>query len=149
MIVLHVDVPKATYATSVSSKNSAGSGIGQSPTPTISGIVSAKSIVGSSSTYRPTARIRQRRQRSAKELVTLWLSTASSFRRQDDLGETLKAIQNAEEIDGANPDVWCQVSVTVKINKVRRYVSRQLINTCQSFSLACIVWPPSVHSRKL
>ncbi|CAG8518364.1 1508_t:CDS:10 [Paraglomus brasilianum] len=103
-----LDVPKTTYATSISSKNSAGSGIGQSPTPTISGIVSAKSVVGSSSTSRPTARIRQRRQRSAKELVTLWLSTASSFRRQDDLGETLKAIQNAEEIDGANPDVWCQ-----------------------------------------
>ena len=42
---------------------------------------------------------------------------SSSFRRQDDLGETLKAIQNAEEIDGANPDVWCQVSMAVKINK--------------------------------
>ena len=44
-------------------------------------------------------------------LATLWLLSASAFRRLDRMEESLRAIEEAEHIDASNPDVWYNVSL--------------------------------------
>ncbi|CAG8486912.1 7648_t:CDS:10 [Funneliformis mosseae] len=108
-----LDVPKANYASSIaSSRNSASSGIRRSPTSTIVGVQTATTkLVNQSFAYSLqaiTLKTRQRRQRAAKALTDLWLSSASTFRRLGNFEEAQKAIENAEEVDNSSPDVWCQ-----------------------------------------
>ncbi|CAI2165960.1 1376_t:CDS:10 [Funneliformis geosporum] len=104
-----LDVPKTNYAPSIaSSRNSASSGLRRSPTSTI---VGAAKLVNQSTTPAlqvTTLKTRQRRQRAAKALTDLWLSSASTFRRLGNFEEAQKTIENAEEVDNSSPDVWCQ-----------------------------------------
>ncbi|CAG8433123.1 7787_t:CDS:10 [Ambispora gerdemannii] len=105
-----LDVPKANYAVSVaSSKNSNSSAIRRSPTPTISGIASMKSIPASTAHSSQPPSIRQRR--ANKALSELWLASAAAYRRLGNFEEVQKAIESAEEIDGTNPDLWCQLGL--------------------------------------
>ncbi|CAG8451093.1 6862_t:CDS:10 [Ambispora leptoticha] len=108
-----LDVPKANYAVSIaSSKNSGSSVIRHSPTPTISGVASMKSIPASTShSSQPALGIRQRRQRANKALSELWLASAAAYRRLGNFEEAQKAIESAEEIDGSNPDLWCELGL--------------------------------------
>lgn len=59
---------------------------------------------------RPTTKSVQRTSRANKVLATLWLLSASAFRRLDRMEEALRAIEEAENIDASNPDVWYNVS---------------------------------------
>lgn len=60
---------------------------------------------------RPTTKSVQRTSRANKVLATLWLLSASAFRRLDRMEESLRAIEEAEYIDASNPDVWYNVSL--------------------------------------
>ncbi|CAG8527190.1 13023_t:CDS:10 [Acaulospora colombiana] len=108
-----LDVPKANYAPSIaSSRNSASSR--RSPTPTIAGLSSSKSIMSSvqqTHQMHQTLKTKLRRQRAAKALSDLWLFSASAFRRLGNLEEAQKAIESAEDADCSNPDVWCQFGI--------------------------------------
>lgn len=52
-----------------------------------------------------------RTARANKALVTLWLMSASAFRRLGRMEDALKAIEEAERVDASNPDVWYQVHI--------------------------------------
>lgn len=61
-------------------------------------------------TLSPSAERKARRaQYEAKLLAQLWLVSAASFRRAVKMDECRIAIQEAERIDPADPDVWVQV----------------------------------------
>ncbi|KAG9298511.1 hypothetical protein G9A89_016508 [Geosiphon pyriformis] len=106
-----LEVPKANYASSIASSKNSSSSIRRSPTPTISGIGSIKSILPSNTYSQLPLSVRKRRKRATKALADIWLASASSFRRLGNLEETQKALECAEEIDGANPDIWCQLGL--------------------------------------
>lgn len=50
-----------------------------------------------------------RTTRANKVQVTLWLLSASTFRRLGKMADALRAIEEAERVDASNPDVWYQV----------------------------------------
>jgi len=58
---------------------------------------------------RPTGHSVVRTARANKVLVTLWLMSASAFRRLGRMDDAMKAIEEAERVDASNPEVWYQV----------------------------------------
>lgn len=53
--------------------------------------------------------------RATDVLVKLWLMSAASFRRAGKLEECRGAIQEAESLNGDDPDIWVQVSSFLKL----------------------------------
>ncbi|KAF9125976.1 hypothetical protein BGX30_000205 [Mortierella sp. GBA39] len=107
----NLDIPKANYASSITS-------IGSSGSKKRSKLIPAAAAASGSSTLpksllsapvavqRPTTKSIQRTSRANKVLATLWLLSASAFRRLDRMEESIRAIEEAEHIDASNPDVW-------------------------------------------
>ncbi|KAG0199014.1 hypothetical protein BGX28_007623 [Mortierella sp. GBA30] len=115
-----LDIPKPNYASSITSIGSSGSRKkgGKLIPPAAAAAAAASNATMSRSllnipltVQRPTGKSVQRTARANKMLVTLWLLSASSFRRLDRMEEALKAIQEAERIDASNPDVWYQLGL--------------------------------------
>jgi hypothetical protein len=52
-----------------------------------------------------------RTARANKVLVTLWLMSASAFRRIDRMEDARRAIEEAERVDASDADVWYQVYI--------------------------------------
>ncbi|KAG0258957.1 hypothetical protein BG011_002960 [Mortierella polycephala] len=118
----NLDIPKANYASSVTSIGSSGSKkkgkVATSPAVATGAAANASNITLSKSAQnilppvqRPTDKSVMRTARANKVLVTLWLLSASTFRRLDRMEEALKAIEEAERIDASNPDVWYQLGL--------------------------------------
>lgn len=110
------DVPRHNYAPSIAS--STGSTHSRfrriPPPPTVHGAVSHTPLTRSAlglppSVQRPTTKAVMRTARANKVLVTLWLLSASTFRRLGKTADALRAIEEAERVDASNPDVWYQV----------------------------------------
>ncbi|KAF8933122.1 hypothetical protein BGZ47_011022 [Haplosporangium gracile] len=107
----NLDIPKANYASSITSIGSSGSkkrgklipaaAAASGNTTLPKSLLSAPVVV-----QRPTTKSIQRTSRANKVLATLWLLSASAFRRLDRMEESLRAIEEAEHIDASNPDVW-------------------------------------------
>lgn len=110
------EIPKPNYASSITSIGSSGSKKNKKlvpPAAAASNVGSAtlgKSLlVPPTTVQRPTTKSVQRVARANKVLASLWLLSASTFRRLDRMEEALKAVEEAERIDASNPDVWYQV----------------------------------------
>ncbi|KAF9194555.1 hypothetical protein BGZ51_009118 [Haplosporangium sp. Z 767] len=119
-----LDIPKTNYASSVTSIGSSGSKKkGKMATPPAAAAAAAAAATASNialsksaqnilpPVQRPTDKSVMRTARANKVLVTLWLLSASTFRRLDRMEEALKAIEEAERIDASNPDVWYQLGL--------------------------------------
>ncbi|KAG0291457.1 hypothetical protein BGZ96_005182 [Linnemannia gamsii] len=112
-----LEVPKANYASSITSS------IGSSPNkhrkipPPAAAAGANQGTLGRSllslppPVYRPTTKSVMRTARANKVLVTLWLMSASAFRRLGRMEDALKAIEEAERVDASNPDVWYQLGL--------------------------------------
>ncbi|KAG0046743.1 hypothetical protein BGZ90_008094, partial [Linnemannia elongata] len=109
-----LEVPKANYASSITSS------IGSSPNkhrkipPPAAAAGANQASLGRSllslppPVQRPTTKSVMRTARANKVLVTLWLMSASAFRRLSRMEDALKAVEEAERVDASNPDVWYQ-----------------------------------------
>ncbi|KAF9930266.1 hypothetical protein FBU30_000686 [Linnemannia zychae] len=111
-----LEVPKANYASSITS--SIGSNTNRNrkvPPPaaagTNSGTLGRSLLSLPPPVHRPTTKSVMRTARADKMLVTLWLMSASGFRRLGRLEDALKAIVEAERVDASNPDVWYQLGL--------------------------------------
>ncbi|KAF9926655.1 hypothetical protein FBU30_003799 [Linnemannia zychae] len=108
----NLDIPKANYASSITSIGSAGSKKRSKLIPAAAAASSGSATLLRShlsapdAVQRPTTKSVMRDARANKVLATLWLMSASSFRRLDRMEEALRAIEEAERIDASNPDVW-------------------------------------------
>lgn len=114
-----LEIPKANYASSITSS------IGSSPNkhrrilPPAAAAGANQGTLGRSllslppPVYRPTTKSVMRTARANKVLVTLWLMSASAFRRLGRMEDALKAIEEAEHVDASNPDVWYQVYIAL------------------------------------
>lgn len=112
-----VEVPKANYASSITSS------IGSSPNkhrkipPPAAAAGANQASLGRSllslppPVQRPTTKSVMRTARANKVLVTLWLMSASAFRRLSRMEDALKAVEEAERVDASSPDVWYQVHI--------------------------------------
>ncbi|KAG0308907.1 hypothetical protein BGZ98_006258 [Dissophora globulifera] len=110
-----LDVPKANYASSVSSISSTGSKSRRHNHPPAAA-AGQTSLIRSVLSLPPTVHRRSvktvlRTARANKVLVTLWLLSASTFRRLDRMEDAQKAIEEAERTDASNPDVWYQLGL--------------------------------------
>ncbi|GJJ76796.1 cargo-transport protein YPP1 [Entomortierella parvispora] len=107
-----LDIPKANYASSIASsigstgsKNRRGA-----PQPMTPATPLGRSLLSLPPTVRrPTGQSVMRTARANKVLVTLWLMSASAFRRLGRMDDAMKAIEEAERVDASNPDVWYQL----------------------------------------
>ncbi|KAF9980637.1 hypothetical protein BGZ65_004861, partial [Modicella reniformis] len=116
-----LDIPKQNYASSVTSIGSSGSKWRNKPIPPAATAAAAAAAAGTSvgkslqnipaTVQRSTGRDVLRTARANKVLVTLWLMSASVFRRLDRMEEALKAIEEAERVDASNPEVWYQLGL--------------------------------------
>ncbi|KAI8605462.1 hypothetical protein EDD21DRAFT_363470 [Dissophora ornata] len=111
-----LDIPKANYASSVTSVGSSGSKMKGKLTPPAAAAAANATLNRSplntlSTIQRPTGKSAMRTVRANKTLATLWLMSASAFRRLDRMDEALKAIEEAEQVDVSNPDVWYQLGL--------------------------------------
>ncbi|KAI1312681.1 hypothetical protein EDD11_002880 [Mortierella claussenii] len=109
-----LDVPKPNYASSITSSiGSTGSKGRRNPPPAAAGpspvVRSAMSLPPT--VQRPTTKSVMRTARANRVLVTLWLLSASTFRRLGRMEDALKAIEEAERVDASNPDVWYQLGL--------------------------------------
>ncbi|KAK3830849.1 MAG: hypothetical protein JOS17DRAFT_150437 [Linnemannia elongata] len=107
----NLDIPKANYASSITSIGSSGSKKRNKLIPAAAASSGSatlpKSLLSAPvAVQRPTTKSVQRNSRANKVLATLWLLSASAFRRLDRMEESLRAIEEAEHIDASNPDVW-------------------------------------------
>ncbi|KAH7058527.1 hypothetical protein BKA57DRAFT_151823 [Linnemannia elongata] len=107
----NLDIPKANYASSITSIGSSGSKKRNKLIPAAAASSGSatlpKSLLSAPvAVQRPTTKSVQRTSRANKVLATLWLLSASAFRRLDRMEEALRAIEEAENIDASNPDVW-------------------------------------------
>jgi hypothetical protein len=113
---IQIDIPKANYASSITSIGSSGSKKRGKLIPAAAASSGSatlpKSLLSAPvAVQRPTTKSVQRTSRANKVLATLWLLSASAFRRLDRMEESLRAIEEAEYIDASNPDVWYNVSL--------------------------------------
>ncbi|KAF9361437.1 hypothetical protein BGX26_003181 [Mortierella sp. AD094] len=112
-----LDIPKKNYASSINSVGSSGSKKKSKLIPPAAAAAAANATGGKSvqnipqAVQRPTGKSVLRAARANKVLATLWLMSASIFRRLDRMEEALKAIEEAERIDASNPDVWYQLGL--------------------------------------
>ncbi|KAG0074580.1 hypothetical protein BGZ90_010635 [Linnemannia elongata] len=107
----NLDIPKANYASSITSIGSSGSKKRNKLIPAAAASSGSATLTKSLlsapvAVQRPTTKSVQRTSRANKVLATLWLLSASAFRRLDRMEEALRAIEEAENIDASNPDVW-------------------------------------------
>ncbi|KAF9095692.1 hypothetical protein BGX23_000103 [Mortierella sp. AD031] len=107
----NLDIPKANYASSITSIGSSGSKKRSKLIPAAAAASGSTSLPKSMlsapvAVQRPTAKSVMRTARANKVLATLWLLSASAFRRLDRMEESLRAIEEAERVDASNPDVW-------------------------------------------
>lgn len=67
----------------------------------------------------------------------LWLMSAATFRRLGKIDQAKGAIQEAEQRDETNPNVWVQVCVQPA------YWTRMMSNVCfpPSLALWLVAWP--------
>ena len=91
----------------------------------------------------PTARCRQRQRRSIRILCNLWLLSASCFLELGLVNETLKAIEEAENVDWTNnAGVWCMLGrlrlVENKIDLAIAAFQKGLV--CDGNDVQCRVW---------
>ncbi|KAF9549135.1 hypothetical protein EC957_004774 [Mortierella hygrophila] len=112
-----LEVPKANYASSITSS------IGSSPNkhrripPPAAAAGANQGTLGRSLlslpplVQRPTTKSLMRTARANKVLVTLWLMSASAFRRLGRMDDAQKAIEEAERVDSSDPDVWYQLGL--------------------------------------
>ncbi|KAF8944994.1 hypothetical protein BGZ47_003417 [Haplosporangium gracile] len=112
-----LEVPKANYASSITSS------IGSTPNknrripPPAAAAGANQGTLGRSllslppPVHRPTTKSVVRIARANKVLITLWLMSASAFRRLGKMEDAFKAIEEAERIDASNPDVWYQLGL--------------------------------------
>ncbi|KAK3813019.1 MAG: hypothetical protein J3Q66DRAFT_347178 [Benniella sp.] len=116
----NLEIPKQNYASSVTSIGSSGSKKKSKPIPPAAAAAAvaaaANTSVGKSlqnipAVLRPTGKSVLRNARANKVLATLWLMSASAFRRLERMEEALKAIEEAERVDASNPDVWYQLGL--------------------------------------
>ncbi|KAG0098004.1 hypothetical protein BGZ93_001386 [Podila epicladia] len=114
----NLEIPKPNYASSITSIGSSGSKKNKKlvpPAAATSNVGSAtlgKSLlVPPTTVQRPTTKSVQRVARANRVLASLWLLSASTFRRLDRMEEALKAVEEAERIDASNPDVWYQLGL--------------------------------------
>ncbi|KAF9583231.1 hypothetical protein BGW38_009971 [Lunasporangiospora selenospora] len=107
-----LDIPKPNYASSVTSIGSSGSKKKGKLTPpaaasAVNGSTQVRSHLGLPQTVqRATVKSISRTARANSVLATLWLMSASAFRRLERMEEALRAIEEAERVDASNPDVW-------------------------------------------
>ncbi|KAG0041652.1 hypothetical protein BGZ83_001493 [Gryganskiella cystojenkinii] len=112
-----LDIPKPNYASSITSIGSSGSKKkGKLTPPAAAAAANASGTIRSQLSLppvveRPTSKSVSRTVRANKVLATLWLLSASSFRRLDRMEEALRAIEEAERIDASNPEVWYQLGL--------------------------------------
>ncbi|KAI8363521.1 hypothetical protein B0O80DRAFT_15574 [Mortierella sp. GBAus27b] len=116
-----LDIPKQNYASSVTSIGSSGSKKKSKPIPAAAAAAAAAATANTSvgkslqnipgAVHRPTGKSVLRNARANKVLATLWLMSASAFRRLDRMEEALKAIEEAERVDASNPEVWYQLGL--------------------------------------
>ncbi|KAG0222152.1 hypothetical protein BGX31_009317 [Mortierella sp. GBA43] len=113
-----LDVPKPNYAPSIASSiGSTHSRFRRAhhPPTTATGNPQSplsRSVLGMPlPEQRPTTKSVMRTARANKVLVTLWLLSASTFRRLGKMEDSLKAIEEAERVDASNPDVWYQLGL--------------------------------------
>lgn len=107
----NLDIPKANYASSITSIGSSGSKKRGKLIPAAAAAsgnaAQPRSMLGAPvAVQRPTTKSVMRTARANKVLATLWLLSATSFRRLDRMEEALRAIEEAEGIDASNPDIW-------------------------------------------
>ncbi|KAF9127699.1 hypothetical protein BGW39_005682 [Mortierella sp. 14UC] len=113
-----LEVPKANYASSITSS------IGSSPNKNRRIPPPAAAAAGANSgtmgrsllslpppVNRPTTKSVMRTARANKVLLTLWLMSASAFRRLGRMEDAQKAVEEAERVDAADPDVWYQLGL--------------------------------------
>ncbi|KAF9395445.1 hypothetical protein BGX21_009892 [Mortierella sp. AD011] len=112
----NLDIPKKNYASSINSVGSSGSKKRSKLIPPAA--AAAVNTAGGKTLQnlpqaiqRPTGKSVLRTARANKVLATLWLMSASIFRRLDRMEEALRAIEEAERIDASNPDVWYQLGL--------------------------------------
>lgn len=91
----------------------------------------------------PTARCRLRQRRSIRILCNLWLLSASCFLELGLVNETLKAIEEAENVDWTNnAGVWCMLGrlrlVENKIDSAIAAFQKGLV--CDGNDVECRVW---------
>ena len=111
-----IDVPKANYASSISSVGSSNSKGRRNFAPAAAAQVPLqKSNLGVTANPRTNTKATLREARSKKVLVSLWLLSASTFRRLGRLEDAAKSVEEAERVDSSNPDVWYQVRKKMKI----------------------------------
>ncbi|KAF9567690.1 hypothetical protein EC968_003189 [Mortierella alpina] len=144
-----LDIPKPNYASSITSIGSSGSKKkGKLIPPAAAAAAAAANAAVSRSlqnlppiVQRPTGKSVQRSARANKVLVTLWLLSASTFRRLDRMEEALKAIEEAERIDASNPDVWYQLGLlyAAQGDKETASVSYSKALALEPFHPACLV----------
>ncbi|KAF8955973.1 hypothetical protein BGZ46_002504 [Entomortierella lignicola] len=114
----NLEIPKKNYASSINSVGSSGSKKKSKSIPAAAAAAAAANATGGKSVQnipqavqRPTTKSVLRNARANKVLATLWLMSASVFRRLNRMDEALKAIEEAERIDASNPDVWYQLGL--------------------------------------
>ncbi|KAF9101372.1 hypothetical protein BGX27_011502 [Mortierella sp. AM989] len=137
-----LDVPKANYASSISSIGSTGSKSRRHPTPVTSNQAHlARSALSLPPTVqRLTTKIVSRTARANKALVDLWLLSASTFRRIGRTEDAMKSIEEAERVDSSNPDVWYQLGLlhAVRDNKESASVSFTKALALSPYHTACL-----------
>ncbi|KAG0217063.1 hypothetical protein BGX33_011588 [Mortierella sp. NVP41] len=118
-----LDVPKANYASSITSSiGSSPNKRGRIPPPAAAAGVNQATLGRSllslpPAVQRPTTKSVMRTARANKVLVTLWLMSASAFRRLGRMDDAQKAIEEAERVDASNPDVWYQLGLLYAAQK--------------------------------
>lgn len=87
------------------------------------------------------------RQKEARALEqTLWLSTAATFRRLNDMEQAREAIYEAEKIDPHTPDVWVQLGL-LYAQEGNTEVAIECMDKGLAFSLDHV--PALVHLSRL
>ncbi|ORZ12440.1 hypothetical protein BCR41DRAFT_99735 [Lobosporangium transversale] len=117
------DIPKTNYASSITSIGSAGSKKKSKTIPPAAAAAAAAAAANAAANaaagktaapqaiQRPIMKSVLRTARANHVLATLWLMSASVFRRLDRMEEALKAIEEAERVNASNPDVWYQLGL--------------------------------------
>ncbi|KAF9905342.1 hypothetical protein BX616_001035 [Lobosporangium transversale] len=118
-----LDIPKTNYASSITSIGSAGSKKKSKTIPPAAAAAAAAAAANAAANaaagktaapqaiQRPIMKSVLRTARANHVLATLWLMSASVFRRLDRMEEALKAIEEAERVNASNPDVWYQLGL--------------------------------------
>ncbi|KAI7823554.1 hypothetical protein BC939DRAFT_451343 [Gamsiella multidivaricata] len=120
-----LDVPKPNYASSIASSVGSTNSKNRRIPPPAAAAAAAAGVAAPGNTslirsvlslpimvqQRATTKSVMRTARSNKVLVTLWLLSASTFRRLGKMEDASKSIEEAERVDASNPEVWYQLGL--------------------------------------